>query len=83
MYVLAIIEHATRRVLGAAAHPSTAWVAQAARNLLMDLDDANCRVRYLIRGRDGKYPAMFGAILADAGFTVVLSACSAGSECLE
>jgi putative transposase len=75
MYVLAVIEHATRRVqvLGATAHPSSAWVAQAARNLVMDLDDAVRPVKYLIRDRDGKYPALFDAILADAGITVVLS----------
>jgi putative transposase len=75
LYVLAVIEHATRqvRVLGATTHPNSAWVAQAARNLLMDLDDAGCRVKYLIRDRDGKFPALFDAILADAGITVVLS----------
>jgi hypothetical protein len=39
----------------------------------MDLDDAGCRVKYLIRDRDGKYPALFDTILADAGITVVLS----------
>ena len=39
----------------------------------MDLDDAGCQVKYLIRDRDGKYPAPFDAILADAGITVVLS----------
>ena len=38
-----------------------------------DLDDAGRPVKYLIRDRDGKYPAMFDAILADAGITVVLS----------
>jgi transposase InsO family protein len=48
-------------------------VTQAARNLVMDLDDAGSRVKYLIRDRDGKYPAPFDAVLADAGITVVLS----------
>ena len=72
-YVLAVIEHASRRVrvLGATAHPTAAWVAQAARNLVMDLEDTGCQVRYLIRDRDGKYPTMFDTILADAGITVV------------
>jgi transposase InsO family protein len=61
------------RVVGVTAHPSSAWVAQAARNLVMDLDDAGRQLKYLIRDRDGKYPAMFDAIFADAGITVVLS----------
>ena len=39
----------------------------------MDLDDARRRVKYLIRKRDGKYPALFDHVLADAGITVVLS----------
>ncbi|MDW6064594.1 integrase core domain-containing protein [Streptomyces sp. FXJ1.4098] len=75
MYVLAVIEHASRRirVLGATAHPTSAWVAQAAKNLAMALEDAGCRVRYMIRDRDGKFPAPFDAILADAGIEVVLS----------
>jgi transposase InsO family protein len=75
MYTLAVIEHATRRVrvLGAAAHPTTAWVAQAARNLVMDLQDAGCRIKYLIRDRDTKYPALFDTILTEAGITIVRS----------
>jgi len=56
-YVLAVIEHASRRVriLGATTHPTAPWVAQAAHNLVMDLEDTGCRVRYLIHDRDGKY----------------------------
>jgi putative transposase len=75
MYILAVIEHASRRIriLGATAHPTGAWVAQVARNLVMDIEDAGCRVKYLIRDRDGKYPALFDACLADAGITVVRS----------
>jgi putative transposase len=74
-YVLAVIEHATRRVrvLGATAHPTAAWVTQTARNLLMHLDDIGLQIKYLIRDRDGKYPALFDAILADADVTVMLS----------
>lgn len=75
LYVLAAIEYATRRVriLGATAHPAAAWVTQAARNLVMDIEDAGCTIKHLIRDRDGKYPALFDTILADAGITVVLS----------
>jgi transposase InsO family protein len=75
MYIPAVIEHASRRIriLGATAHPTAAWVTQAARNLAMDLQDARSHARYLIRDRDGKYPALFDTILADTGITVVRS----------
>ena len=73
--MLALIEHATRRIriLGATAHPTASWVAQAAKNLAMDLEDAGSRARFLIRDRDGKFLGPFDAILADAGIEVVLS----------
>jgi transposase InsO family protein len=75
MYVIVIIEHSSRRirVLGAAAHPTAAQVTQAAKNLVMDLDDAGSSARFLIRDRDGKYPALFDTILADTGIQVVLT----------
>ncbi|MFI9010975.1 integrase core domain-containing protein [Actinosynnema sp. NPDC053489] len=75
LYVLAVIEHASRRirVLGATAHLTTSWVTQAARNLIMDLGDQDRHARFLIRDRDGKFPALFDAVLADAGIQVVLS----------
>jgi putative transposase len=73
--VLAVIEHASRRIriLGATAHPTASWAAQAARNLVMGPEDAGCRARFLIRDRDGKFPGLGDAILADAGIDAVLS----------
>ena len=76
-HVLAAIHHASRRVriLGTTAHPTHARVAQAIRNLLMDLEDAGSptRVQFLIRDRDAKYPALIGEILSSAGITTVLT----------
>jgi putative transposase len=81
LFVLAAIEHATRRirVLGATAHPAAAWVVQAARNLVMDLEDAGRRARFLIRDCDGKFPGLFDGVIKDAGIEIVLS----GSRCRE
>lgn len=75
LYVFAVIAHASRRIriLGATAHPTASWVVQAAKNLVMDLEDAGCRARYLIRDRDGKFPRPFDEMLKDAGIEVVLS----------
>jgi transposase InsO family protein len=75
LYGLTVIEHATRRIriLGATAHPTAVWEAQTARNLVMDLEDTGCQVKYLIRDRDSEYSALFDTILGDAGITVVRS----------
>jgi transposase InsO family protein len=74
-YVLAVIEHAARRVrvLGTTAHPSANWVTQAIKNLVMDLDDAGCRARFLIRDRDRKFPTLMDEVFAKAGITTVLT----------
>ena len=73
-YVLAVIEHATRRirVLGVTLHPTGEWTAQQARNLLTDLDDQAHRVKFMIRDRGSTFTTTFDAVLADAGIRTVL-----------
>lgn len=39
---------------------------------MMDLDDAGCRARFLLRDRDGKSPALVDEILAETGIKTVL-----------
>ena len=75
-YVLAVIEHANRRVrvLGATAHPVTHWMVQQARNLVMDLEEAGVHARFLIHDRDASFSAAFDQALTDAGITVIRSA---------
>jgi transposase len=72
--VLAVIEHATRRIriLGVAPHPTGEWTTQQARNLLMDLGDQTHRVRFMIRDRGSNFTAAFDAVLTDAGIRTVL-----------
>jgi hypothetical protein len=79
VYVLAVIEHCTRRVriLGTTEHPVQAWVAQQARNLLMDLEDAGPRVKFVLHDRDASFTAVFDATCRAAGIRTVRSAIQA------
>jgi transposase InsO family protein len=79
VYVLAVIEHGTRRVrvLGATEHPVQAWVVQQARNLLMDLEDAGTRVKFVLHDRDASFTAAFDGVFRAAGVRVIRSAAQA------
>jgi putative transposase len=73
IYVLFFVQIATRQVhvAGVTAHPTGAWVAQQARNLLMDLDHRVARLRFLLRDRDSKFTAVFDAVFTGAGIDVI------------
>jgi transposase InsO family protein len=75
VYVLAVIEHATRRIriLGITPHPAGAWVTQQARNLLMDLDGQAATIKFLIRDRDTKFTAAFDEVLHSAHIRILQS----------
>jgi transposase InsO family protein len=68
-----VIEFETRfvHVLGLTANPDGAWVAQQARNLLIDLEERAGEFRFLVRDRDAKFTRVFDDVMAGNGTRVI------------
>jgi len=66
---LALLAGPSRR--SATEHPVQEWVVQQARNLLMDLDDAGTRVKFVLHDRDASFTAAFDAVFRAAGVRIV------------
>jgi putative transposase len=73
LYCFVVVEHATRRVhvLGVTAHPTSDWVAQQARDLLVDLGDRATQFKFLIHDRDSKFTSMFDTVFTSEEIQII------------
>jgi transposase InsO family protein len=73
IYALIVIEHGTRRahLAGVTANPDGSWTTQAARNVLMDLEERTASVKFLIRDRAGQFTDSFDAVFTAEGIRIL------------
>jgi transposase InsO family protein len=73
IYVLAFLSIGNRRIeyVACTSKPNTDWMLQQARNLLMELDDRDRQVRFLLHDRDAKFPRAFDALLSGENITII------------
>jgi hypothetical protein len=73
LYVLFLIEHATRRVYlaGCTVHPDAVWVVQPARQMTWKLHDRDLPMRSLIHDHDVKFTGLFDTVFESEGLEIV------------
>ena len=73
LYVLVFLSLGSRRIeyVACTSNPDTVWMLQQARNVMMELDDRDRQVRFLIHDRDAKFPGAFDALLASEEIEVI------------
>jgi putative transposase len=73
IYVLFFVSLERRRIefIASTRNPNGRWIAQQARNLLMQLADGGQSFRFLLHDRDSKFSGGFNEIFRSEGITIV------------
>jgi hypothetical protein len=61
--------------------PTGSWVAQQARNLVMEMGEQAERLRFLVRDRDAKFTLVFDRVFISAGLRVITTPPRAPRQC--
>jgi putative transposase len=73
IYILFFVSLERRRIefIASTSNPDGRWIAQQARNLVMQLADRGQSFRFLLHDRDSKFSGGFNEILRSEGITIV------------